>query len=136
MPETMLDLPDGAWTHISNYARATISDSDDEGRIKYAISFLVALHQHLKSAESKNGLEGLVSIIAKDVVRRYQDQSKSSVINKESMTKYGKTVEMLLERFGSILDREESFNQVEFSILIVRPSNLMLLNFHSSLTTF
>lgn len=110
----MLDLLHEVWIHISKYARTTISGSGDERRIQYALSFLAALYQHLRSEASKHELEKLVSGIAEEVLKRCHVHSKTNGADDgESMEKDGRTVEMLLEWFGSILSLDEGFIQVK-----------------------
>lgn len=109
----MLDLLHEVWIHISKYARTTISGSGDERRIQYSLSFLAALHQHLRSEASKHELEKLVSGIAEEVLKRCRVHSSNGGDDGESMEKDGRTVEMLLEWFGSILSLDEGFIQVK-----------------------
>jgi hypothetical protein len=115
----MVDLLDEAWIHISKYAMTTISDSGDERRIQYALSFLAAVHQRLRSGVSKYELERLVSGIAGEALKQCQVQNGTGAVDdEEAMRMNGRTVEMVLEWFGSVLDLDEGFIQVSPSIVV------------------
>ncbi|KAF8531403.1 hypothetical protein JB92DRAFT_2851839 [Gautieria morchelliformis] len=124
------DLLDEAWVHISSYARTTIFGPGDEVRRQFALSFLAALHQHLRSDASRRRLEVLISGIADEALRKCLDHNKSIETNDETlMTKEWSTIEILLDRFGSALDHDEVFNEIldnylttEMPLLISQPS--------------
>ena len=106
-PGRHADLLDKAWVHILNYARFIIFDSSVEPRRQHTLSFLLALHNDLPSDASKRALEKLVSEIAKEVLGRCQNQVNNTEINEELLVKDWRTLEMLFERFGGILSRDE-----------------------------